>query len=170
MMIVSVKNLKLGERCWIRGRIFKKEMKTKKGDPYFLVKIKDGTGVVMQQVWSNLEIAPAIENLKDNDLIEAEVSLSKDGKFRNVFIHAIARVDALEHEGQEEESKSFLSNVIRQLSEPYRELVMQVFQSSAMRDFAVSPASMMSGYSYRGGAVGTHNETDKTRTSGVAFL
>ncbi|WP_172418929.1 HD domain-containing protein [Geobacillus subterraneus] len=152
--IVAVKNLKLGEKCWIRGRFSKKEMKTKKGDPYFLVKIKDGTGVVMQQVWSNLDIAPAIENLKDNDLIEAEVSLSKDGKFRNVFIHSIVRIDALEHEGQEEkknENQLLLDNVVQQLSDPYRELIRQVFQSSAMRDFVTSPASMMSGYSYRGG-------------------
>lgn len=158
--IVSIKNLKEGEKVWIRGRFYKKSLKTKNGDLYHLVKIKDVTGVAMQQVWSNLDIAPAIENLKDNDLVEAEVVLAKNGKFRNIYIYNIARIDAIdaqEPKKQDEygfEDAPIINEVMAEISEPYKQLLHRVFEHPVLRrNLLTSPASMMSGYSYRGGLV-----------------
>lgn len=159
--IVSIKNLKEGEKVWIRGRFYKKPLKTKNGDMYHLVKIKDATGVVMQQVWGNLDITPAVENLKDNDLVEAEVVLTKNGKFRNVFIYNIARINVQEvvQESKKQDEYGFedapiINEVMAEISEPYKQLLHGVFEHPVLRrNLLTSPASMMSGYSYRGGLV-----------------
>jgi len=155
-MKVKIKDLQEGQEAVIVGELFKKTMKTSKGDPYYLLQIKDNTGKASQQVWNNLPLYSVLENFSDGDYVEAKVTCTKTEQYININVHSLTKLEKTEEPVVNEETlKEELRQAINEMKDEHlKQLVINVLNRPDVRDaFFQSPASMMSGYSFNGGLV-----------------
>ena len=150
----KVLNMEVGKRYVVEGELSKKPLRTSKQDPYFLIQLKDNSGMASQQVWNNLPIYSVIEALADNEWVRVEATCTKKGQYTNIELHSIevvervvdtiVNIEDLKNELRDE-LKNFQDNDLKLL-------VTNIFNRADIKDaFWTSPASQKSGYSFEGG-------------------
>lgn len=156
--LVKIEALEPGKRVLLEGEFTKKEMKTKNGDPYLLVFIKDNTGSASQAVWSNLPIYNEIEGLESGQKVRAEVVCTKNSQYINIEVQSI---QAIEEEPKNVVNIEALQEELREViktikDEDLKVLITNVFNREDVKEaFWKAPASQKSAYSFEGG-LATH--------------
>src|SRR5690625_5738509 len=92
-MKAKVKNLAVGDEAIIVGRIKKKDRKKGDGEPWIQMQIIDNSGMGFANIWQELEVFPIINELNEDDLVEAEVTCTQDGDFTNLNVHSIRKLE-----------------------------------------------------------------------------
>lgn len=155
-MKAKVKDLQVGQQAMISGTIKKQGKKKDNGEPWIHLRITDNSGMAFAKIWNNLDLYSVINDMEDEDFVEAEVTCTKDGDYTHIEIQSIQKV--IREEGVIVDAKALKDELRKAISdmqdEQLRKLVCAVIGRPDMLEaYFKAPATMMSGYSFEGGGV-----------------
>ncbi|WCF11418.1 metal-dependent phosphohydrolase (plasmid) [Paenibacillus thiaminolyticus] len=154
-MRAKVKDLQEGEQAVVKG-VIQKTIKHKKGDgePWIDFRITDSSGMAFAKIWTNLEIYPIISELESGDFVEANVVCTQDGDYTHIDIISIKKIEEgviVNIDSLKDELRQVVAGI---KDDQLKKLVCAVLARPDMNEaYFVAPATMMSGYSFRGGGL-----------------
>ncbi|ADO59455.1 hypothetical protein [Paenibacillus polymyxa] len=158
-MKTKIKDLQKGQEAIIEGTIIKdkKFKQTNSNEPWIHLKVTDQSrSSAYAKIWNELELYPVIEEMEDGTYIEANVKCTQSDEFIHIEIQSIQVIERktkemVDAEGLKAELRAAISG-IKDLK--LKKLIKVVFTRPDIKEtYFKAPATMMSGYSFEGGAL-----------------